>query len=146
MNNKKTTWRDDEALRRFQLISPLMDENLDISKKLAIRKQISESHNVSLRSLYRYEKAYSEQGFIGLKPQQRAQFNVTESFHELIQECILLKREVPLRSVNQIIMILEMEGRVAPGVLKRYTVQKHLARAGFSKAHLKKYVQASQSP
>ncbi len=145
MNNKETTWRDDEALRRFQLISPLIDETLDMSKKLAIRKQISEAHNVSLRSLYRYEKAYREQGFVGLKPQQRAQSNVTESFHELIQECILLKREVPLRSVNQIIMILEMEGRVAPGVLKRSTVQKHLARAGFSKAHLKKYVQASQS-
>lgn len=88
MNNKETTWRDDEALRRFQLISPLIDETLDMSKKLAIRKQISEAHNVSLRSLYRYEKAYREQGFGGLKPQMRAQSNVTESFHELIQECM----------------------------------------------------------
>lgn len=66
-------------------------------------------------------------------------------FQELLQECIQLKREVPLRSVNQIILILEMEGRAAPGVLKRSTVQRHLERAGFGRAQMKKHLQASRS-
>lgn len=145
MNNTETAWRDNEALRRFQIISPLMDETLDFAKKLSIRQQIAETHNISLRSLYRYEKCYREGGFNGLKPQKRSQSTMSDDFKELIQECILLKREVPLRSVNQIIMILEMEGRVAPGVLKRSTVQKHLARAGYGKAQMKKYVQAAKS-
>lgn len=75
MNNKETTWRDDEALKRFQLISPLMDETLDLAKKLTLRKQISEAHNVSLRSLYRYEKTTGNRALADLN--HRSGFNPT---------------------------------------------------------------------
>ena len=34
-----------------------------------------------------------------------------ENFDDLVAEAVQLKREVPSRSVNQIIMILELEGR-----------------------------------
>lgn len=137
--------RDEMALQKYQMIAPLLDESLDLAKRLALRQQIAAENHISLRTLYRYEKIYREQGFGGLKPRQRLVKPLPKDFASLIEECIQLKREVPLRSVNQIILILEMEGKVAPGVLKRSTIQKHLKRAGFGKAQMLKYVQASRS-
>lgn len=150
MNNttQPGKWQDNVALERYRLISPLLDETLDIAKKLKLREKTAERSGISVRSLYRYEKAYLDDGFEGLKPRSRqnAQSSrLPKNFPSLMEECIQLKREVPLRSASQIIMILEMEGKVAPGVLKRSTIQKHLHRAGFSKAQMKKMVLASQS-
>lgn len=42
-------------------------------------------------------------------------------------------------------MILELEGRVAPGVLARPTLQRHLYNAGFGKKQMKKYVEAKST-
>lgn len=142
---EKEDSRETEALRRFQMISPLLDESLDLGKALALRRRIAAEQHLSPRTLYRYEKAFREDGFDGLKPAKRVLHTMPQDFQELLQECIQLKREVPLRSVNQIILILEMEGRAAPGVLKRSTVQRHLERAGFGRAQMKKHLQASRS-
>ena len=35
-------WEEQEALHRFQLISPLLREDLDDAKKIQLRKQIAE--------------------------------------------------------------------------------------------------------
>ena len=145
-NTKK--WQEDEALRRFRLISPILDESLDPAKRLQIRKEIAEKCGVTTRSLYRYEAAYRAGGFAGLKPmnrEQRRSFALPENFDELIGEAIQLKREVPTRSVAQIILILEMEGLVAPGILKRSTLQRYLYDAGFGKKQMKKYTEARSS-
>ena len=48
-NTKK--WQEDEALRRFRLISPILDESLDPAKRLQIRKEIAEKCGVTTRSL-----------------------------------------------------------------------------------------------
>ena len=61
-------WQEEEALRRFQLISPLLQTGLDDAKRIQLRKKIAEENNISVRSLYRYEKAFSERQFTGLKP------------------------------------------------------------------------------
>ncbi len=130
---KQITWRDDEALRRFQIISPLLDETLDKDAKLQKRKEISERENISTRTIYRYEKGYRDNGFEGLKPAERSNTNLSfpENFSEIMQQAIQLKREVPKRSVKTIIDILELEGWAAPGVLKRSTLERHLYNAGF---------------
>ena len=77
--NRIKQWQEQEALSRFQLIAPLLQEDLDDAKRLQLRK------------------------------------------------------EVPERSVAQIICILELEGYAAPGVLKRSTLERHLYRAGYGK-------------
>jgi hypothetical protein len=41
----------------------------------------------------------------------------------LLEQAILLRREVPGRSVAQLIQILEWEGRIKPGQIKRSTLQ-----------------------
>ena len=44
MNTIESTkkWQEDEALRRFRLISPILDESLDPAKRLQVRKAIAE--------------------------------------------------------------------------------------------------------
>ena len=46
-------WEEQEALRRFQLISPLLHGDLDDAKKLQLRKKIAEENEITVRSLYR---------------------------------------------------------------------------------------------
>lgn len=146
--NESKAWQTEEALKRFQMISPLLDESLDRDKRLKLRKDIAQREEISERSLYRYETAYRNGGFEGLKPKDKERQpseKLPENFKELVQEAIQLKREVPTRSVNQIILILELENRVAPGVLKRSTLQRHLYDAGFGKKQMKKYNEAQKS-
>lgn len=148
--NKETQkqWQEEEALRRFQLISPLLQDSLDDAKRLQMRQEIADNNHISVRSLYRYEKSWRADGFAGLKPRnrekQRSQ-RLPENFEELLEQAIQLKREVPKRSVEKIILILELEGRVAPGVLKRSTLERHLYQAGFGVRQMQMYKDARAS-
>ena len=141
-------WQDDQALERFQMISPLLDESLDDAKRTELRARISEQHQISARSLYRYESYYRNNGFSGLRPMDRGSRRtktLPENFNELVNEAIQLKREVPSRSVAQIIMILEMEGLAPPGILKRSTMQRYIYKGGFGRKQMKKYMDARKS-
>ena len=146
--NKKLSnqWREDEAVARFSLISPLLDDTLDEAKRIQIRSDIAEKSSLSVRTIYRYEKAYRDGGFDGLKPRERGStITLPDNFPALLEDAIQLRREVPSRSVKKIIDILELEGKVAPGVLKRSTLQRHLAKAGFSERHMRMYKDARKS-
>lgn len=151
MNTNKQTikqWEEQEALHRFQLISPLLREDLDDAKKLQLRKQIANENDITVRSLYRYEKAYREGQFSGLRPATRQKHlsqRLPDNFEFLVEQAIQLRKEVPERSVAQIICILEMEGHVAPGVLKRPTLERHLYKRGFGKEHMQMYRDARES-
>lgn len=141
-DNGSKKWQDDQALLRYRMISPLLDESLDPAAKLELRKKLAEQHHVSPRTFYRYEKAFQEASYDGLKPSSRSKHrhqDLPDNFDELLAEAIQLKKEVPSRSVAQIILILEMEELVAPHVLKRSTLQRHLYNAGFGKKQMKKY-------
>ena len=134
-------WQDQEALRRFQLISTLITADADSAKRIAERKRLAETHDISERTLRRYEEAFRKSGFEGLKPAGRAEAEVKgpfPGFKKALDEAILLKREVPSRSVNQIIFILEAEHVVNPCQLTRPTLQRYLYTAGFGKKQMKK--------
>ena len=151
MNNKNLMvqqWQEESALARFQMIAPLADTSLDHAKRVKLRYEIAEQNNLSYKTIKRYDDSYQLGGFEGLKPKDhtpRNQENLPDNFDELLQEAIQLRREVPSRSVEQIIAILEMEGRVEPGRLKRPTLQRHLFQAGFGSTHLKIYKDARES-
>lgn len=142
-------WQEDQALERYRIIAPLLDDSLDQAKKQQLREELAIQNGLSPRSLYRYEQSFRDKGgFSGLKPMNRAMRRsqiLPDNFEELLAEAIQLKREVPSRSVAQIILILEMEGRIQPGVLKRSTLQRHLYNAGFGKKQMKKYTDARSS-
>src|SRR5690606_32579793 len=57
----------------------------------------------------------------------------------LLEQAILLRRQVPGRSVSQIIQILEWEGLAEPGKIKRSTLQEKLAERGYSSRQMKLY-------
>ena len=56
----KQQWQDQEALHRFQLISPLLQTGLDDARRLQLRRTIADENHLSVRTLYRYEKAFAE--------------------------------------------------------------------------------------
>ena len=69
--NEVTKWQDEKALERFMIISPLIDPILDKGKRADLRQKIAEQNGISERTLFRYEKAYREGSFAGLKPVSR---------------------------------------------------------------------------
>lgn len=132
--------REEVAVSRIQLITPLLDPSLDLAKRTALRKSLSESSGLCERTLRRYEVAYEKAGFTGLKPKEK--FNTRENAlpADLVKEAILLRREVPTRSVSQIIQILEWEGKALKGQIKRSTLQDHLSKAGFNAVTMRSYM------
>lgn len=151
MNNSNkllSKWQDETALQRLQLIAPLLDEDLDPAARLAMRKKIALDSGLSERTIKRYDDAYLVAGFEGLKPKAREPHNLKglpDNYDHLLTEAIQLRREVPNRSVEKIITILELEGQVPPGVLKRSTLQRHLYKAGFGSTHLEIHKDARKS-
>ena len=87
----------------------------------------------------RRRSSYTSGGFEALKPQGKNNNSNYKIPENIVQEAILLRREQPNRSIPTIIQILELEGKVEPGFLKRTTLQDALARAGYSASMMKMY-------
>lgn len=135
-------------IHRFQMLSPLLQTGLDDAKRLQLRRAIADENNISVRTLYRYEKAFAEKQFAGLKPADREKHrsqNLPENFEFLLEQAVQLRKEVPERSVAKIIYILEAEGLVAPGILKRSTLERHIYRAGYGQRQMQMYKEARNS-
>ena len=129
------------AAERMQLLSPLLEEGLDSAKASQLKAQICTQTGLSERTIRRYLNQYRAEGFSGLKPKgkgSRPQANEAIPDH-ILEQAILLRREVPGRSVAQIIQILEWEGLVQPGQIKRSTLQDKLAMRGYSARHMQLY-------
>ncbi|SHE99790.1 Winged helix-turn helix, partial [Desulforamulus putei DSM 12395] len=121
------------AALRVQLLSPLLADGLDPAKARQIKTQICEQMGLSERTLRRYLAQYRKEGFEGLKPKGKGNKQKEDAITpQLLEQAILLRREVPTRSVAQIIQILEWEGLALPGQLKRSTLQEKLAERGYS--------------
>lgn len=141
-------WRDEQALKRLEMIMPLMDPDLDEAKRCHLRDLIAKKNGITTRSIYRYEKYYRENAFDGLRPmnrEMRRSAKLPENYEEIVAQAIQLKREVPRRSVRQIIKILEIEGWAPPGVLKGSTLQRYLYKAGLGKKQMRKYTEARET-
>jgi hypothetical protein len=114
---------EEVAVRRMEMISPLLDAGLDVAKISHLKKEISLKHQISQRSIGRYLENYKANGFEGLKPKSNTQKSakLLSNWKEIVDEAILLRRELPSRSIPQIITILEMEGLANTGEIKRTT-------------------------
>lgn len=149
MQSKETKkWQDEEALKRYQMIAPLLDESLDEGKRRQLREEIAKRYDVSKRSIYRYEEKYREGAFEGLRPMNREKRRsqaLPDNYEEIVGEAIQLKREVPRRSVRQIIKILESEGYAPPGVIKASTLQRYLYNAGLGVKQMKRYTEKRET-
>ena len=127
------------AEQRMIMIAPLLGLPLLSEIYYEKRREISENFELSTRTIQRYVDAYNESGIDGLEPKGRVPEQNPVISKEILEEAILLRREMPSRSVPTIIKILELEGKVEPDVLKRSTLQKALAKMGYSSAMMKVY-------
>lgn len=138
------------AAFRFGLIAPAIHRQLKPGEKYALLREIaersytipgSERSTVSLRSLERYLEAYEKEGFEGLKPKARKKKG---SLHfakkEVMERAIELRKELPSRSVDKIIQIIEYEKMVEIGELKARTLSRFLQEQGWSRRELHRTV------
>lgn len=138
MKDKKKA--EDIAVQRFELLSPLLATGLDPAKASQLKAAISEQTGLSERTVRRYLAQYREAGFDGLRPKPKGRKPTSDAIPtELLEEAILLRREVPGRSVSQIIQILVWEGKAQPGQLKRSTLQEKLTERGYSSRQMRMY-------
>mgnify|MGYP005761363801 FL=1 len=133
------------AANRLKLISPLLDPALDRDKKQMLKEQLCIQSGLSERTVRRYLNQYQAKGFEGLKPQASGRSGNSVIPQALLDEAIALRREVPKRSVNEIIRILEWEGLAAPGSIKRSTLQDQLTYHGYSSRQMRTYASSVTS-
>ena len=137
MKDRKKT--ENIAAKRIQMVSPLLAEGLDVGQIRTLKAEICPRTGISERTLRRYLVQYRTHGFEGVKPGHQRQRQDGAIPAELLDQAILLRREVPTHSVAQIIQLLEWESKAAPCQLKRSTLQGKLTEAGYSSRHLRMY-------
>ncbi|WP_182080523.1 DDE-type integrase/transposase/recombinase [Anaerobacillus isosaccharinicus] len=135
--------RNEIAAFRFGLIAKVVQRKLNAGEKYNLLKEIaaqrysipgSEKTTISLRSLERYLKNYEKDGFDALKPQKREKKGSLQYVdHSILKRAVELRKELPSRSVEQVIRILELEERVPVGVLKTRTLSRYFQEQGWSK-------------
>ena len=140
---KDTSKAQTAANRRLELLAPLLEPGLDPGKLQALKKKVAETSGMSERTLRRYLNEYQEHGWEGLKPKPRGRCIGHTIPDAILAEAILLRREVPGRSVAQIIDILETEGLALPGILKRSTLQDYFQAQGYSARQMRMYESVS---
>jgi transposase InsO family protein len=118
-----------------------MEEKVDAAKLVMLKNEVCQQNGIHRRTLGRWLDAHQQYGFEGLKPVDRSNIKPGTIPDELIAEAILLRREVPGRSIPQIIEILELEGKAPIGLLKRTTLQNKLQESGYSARQMKMYQQ-----
>ena len=132
------------AQGRMEIISPLLGNGIDkgqLSQLIALQCQ---KYAISERTIKRYLDSYQKNGYKGLYPMKRTKRAKGSAItDQIIDMAVMLRREVPSRSIETIIKILEMEGVAAEGELKRTTLQENLAKRGYSTRQMKMY---SNSP
>jgi transposase InsO family protein len=142
MDKKTVAPQEEIALERYRVISPIltaMEESTDKGKIGLLKSEACASAGISRKTLGRWLSRYAQNGFEGLKYQGAPGEKKRIIPGELVKEAVLLRLEVPSRSVPQIIEILEMEGKVPVGFLKRSTLQDRLREEGYAKAQMKLY-------
>lgn len=146
-NRETRKWQSEQALKRYSIIAPLLDPDIDDGKRRQMREQIADREGISKRTIYRYEEKYRKDQFEGLIPmnrEKRRSQKLPEKWDEIVGQAIQLKREVPRRSVRQIIVILEVEGWAEPGIIRPSTLQRYLYNAGLGVKQMKRYAEARE--
>lgn len=126
------------ALFRYGLIAPMLRQTEAGSQKAMLEELAKreyempngEKRRFSERTLERYLTSYRKEGVDGLLPQPRADNRRPRVLPAVIERAVTLRKEQPLRTVEQLIVMLESEGLVPEGFIRRSTLAAHLRKAG----------------
>ena len=131
------------ALFRYGLIAPLLQQSprgaqkamLEAAAKQTYTLPNGEVRRFSERTLERYLASYRQDGLEALYPEQRADQDRPRVLPQsVIERAIALRKEQPLRTVEQLIVMLETEGLAPEGFVRRSTLAAHLRKAGAERA------------
>jgi putative transposase len=119
----------EEALRRYRIIAPLLDESLAASEKRNIRWLVCSRESISGRTLRRYVAAFKQGGFDALLPRERQDKGSCKSIPpEALKLAAELRQELPARSAERVQQLLAGEGYT----VARSTLERHLRQQGLS--------------
>jgi len=124
----------EEALRRYRIIAPLLDESLSESEKCDIRWLTCSRESISGRTLRRYVADFKRGGFDALLPRERKDKGSLRAISaEALELAAELRRELPGRSAERIQQFLASEGYS----VARSTLERHLRQQGLSGREIK---------
>mgnify|MGYP005843417205 CR=1 FL=1 len=134
MKNQELDDRREEALRRYQLIAPLLDEGSPEWEKQNARWLLRCQGEVSERTLRRYVAAFKQGGFDALLPKERKDKGLSKAISpEALELAAQYRRELPGRSAERIQQLLRQQGHV----VARSTLERHLRQQGLSGREIK---------
>ena len=137
--------RNEKMIKRFEMIAPLLNENIDAFERRRLRAKILESSEISERTLRRHVQFYKSKGYKSLADMPRSDKGSLRSVpEEAVDEAVKLRQELPSRSVRRIIEILEGEKLVKPGEVARTSLNRHLVERGYGAAQLRAEGKAAQ--
>lgn len=134
----------EKALFRYRVIVPLLDPDLEPAARADIRKEIlsrmytdpgGKARRVAERTLRQYLQLYREGGFEALKPKGRRDASSSRCIpRAVLEKAVALKKELPNRSIRQIIeiLVLDPESGVAEGQIRPSTLAYQLRRLGIT--------------
>jgi len=135
-----------KLLRRYEMIAPLLNENLDTFERRRMRAQILKSSGLSERTLRRYVQNYKEKGYKSLAEIPRSDKGSLRHVPlKAVDEAVKLRQELPSRSVRRIIEILEGEKIIKPGEVSRTSLNRHLIQRGYGAEQLRAQGKVTQS-
>lgn len=124
---------------RYGVIAPMVVQPLARGEQARMLREIagreykvpfSKKTKVGERALERWLSLYRKGGLEALKPKERSDSGSSRSMpDEVLEKAKALKREIPQRSVPQIITMLELAGEVEKGQLKQSTLRRQLGPA-----------------
>lgn len=130
-----------KALFRYQIISgylaadPARGKRRQILEQLAGKSwmlQSGETATVKAETLRYWLRLYRRGGFEALKDKPRSDQGIRAIPKELIDQACKLKLQVPERSIERIITIMENMQLAPPGLLRRSTLHRALKEKGLS--------------
>jgi putative transposase len=134
-----------KALFRFQVISsylaadPPRGKRRQILEQLASKSWILQSGEVArvkAETIRYWLRLYRRDGFEALKDKPRSDHGIRAIPKEIIEEACKLKLQVPERSIERIITIMENMQLSPPALLRRSTLHRALQEKGLSRRNL----------
>lgn len=129
--------RNRSALRRYAMIDAMADRKLAPGEQAKLLADAKQRYGVSVSTLKRYLKRYATQRVAGLERQPRTDRGTPRRLPPAALELAAAARaEIPSRTTRDLIELLEEAHPQWQGLLKRSTLDRHLARMGKSRREL----------
>ena len=142
-------YRTEMALVRMSVLGPLISARLEHGDRARLFEEAAQRTyvgpdgkpiRVTARTVEDWYYAFQRGGFDALKPQQRSDAGTSRVISEEVGKLLVdLKLENPRRSVRRIIRMLERDGVVTKGQLKKSTVCRYLKQRGLSERPRRAY-------